>query len=83
MGRAHEVRAASMAATAKMKNGESFDLLSELADEPSFGMTKNEMEVLLSPKGFTGRCESQVEAFLKKYGPRYMDADEIEGDISV
>ena len=41
------------------------------------------MEELLSPEKFTGRCKSQVEAFLKKYGPRYMDAEEIEGEISV
>ena len=41
----HElIRKASMAATEKMKRGEVFDLLAELAKEPSFGMTKEEME---------------------------------------
>ena len=47
----HEiVRVCSMAATAKMKNGESWDLLGELSGYPEFGMTREEMEATLSPE---------------------------------
>ena len=80
----HEViRRASMNATAKMKNGEPWDLLEELAQEPSFGMTKAEMESLLDPKAFTGRSAHQVEAFVAKVLPRIAEegADYIDSKI--
>ena len=80
----HEViRRASMNATAKMKNGEPWDLLEELAQEPSFGMSKAEMESLLDPKAFTGRSAHQVEAFVAKVLPRIAEegTDEIDSKI--
>ena len=44
----HEIiRKCSMAATARMKEGEPCDLLSRLAAEPAFGMTEAEMEAVL------------------------------------
>ena len=68
----HEIiRRASMNATSKMKSGESFDLLAELANYKEFGMTKDEMEELLDPKAYTGRCASQVESFIKKNESKY------------
>ncbi len=80
----HElIRKASMAATEKMKRGEVFDLLAELAKEPSFGMTKEEMEEGLSPKAYTGRCASQVEAFVKETLPVYENAGDMDFDIPV
>ncbi len=66
----HEIiRKSSMAATAKMKNGESWDLLAELSKFPEFRMTREEMESMLSPEKFIGRCPEQVEAYLKKVQP--------------
>ena len=53
-----------MAATARMKEGEPCDLLSRLAAEPAFGMTEAEMEAVLDPKLYIGRCPEQVEEFL-------------------
>ena len=62
----HEIiRSCSMDATAKMKNGESWDLLAELAEHPEFGMTKAEMDNLLDPANYIGRCPEQVDRFLK------------------
>ena len=61
----HEIiRKASMAATARMKEGQPWDLLEELAAHPEFGMTKGEMEALLQPRDYIGRCVHQVEAYL-------------------
>lgn len=58
----HEViRSCSMEATAKMKEGEPCDLLSRLAKHPEFGMTEKEMEAVLKPELYTGRCPEQVE----------------------
>ena len=66
----HEViRTCSMAATAKMKEGEKCDLLSRLAAEPAFGMTEAEMEAVLTPSAYIGRCPEQVDAFLRQVAP--------------
>ena len=66
----HEIiRGCSMDATAKMKNGESWDLLAELSGHPEFHMTREEMESTLSPEKFIGRCPEQVEAYLQKVQP--------------
>ena len=66
----HEIiRRCSMEATAKMKNGEECDLLARLAGEERFGLTQAEMEALLDPKLYTGRCAEQVERFLNKVKP--------------
>ena len=66
----HElIRSCSMEATAKMKNGEECDLLSRLASHREFGMTRAEMEQLLTPSLYIGRCAQQVEAYLAKIHP--------------
>ena len=68
--RLHEViRRCSMEATARMKQGEPCDLVSRLAAVPEFGMTEGEINDLLSPENYTGRCDGQVEAFLEKIRP--------------
>ncbi|MDD5932544.1 MAG: adenylosuccinate lyase, partial [Oscillospiraceae bacterium] len=66
----HEIiRTCSMAATAKMKEGENCDLLSRLAAEPAFAMTEAEMEAVLEPSLYIGRCPEQVDAFLAMVKP--------------
>ena len=66
----HEViRKCSMEATAKMKNGEACDLLVRLSEAPEFGMTLEEMERLLNPIDYIGRCPQQVENYLAEVKP--------------
>ena len=66
----HEIiRSCSMEATAKMKNGEDCDLLERLSQAPEFGMTLEEMETLLNPSDYIGRCPQQVDAFLAEVKP--------------
>ena len=78
----HEaIRKASMAATAKMKNGEPFDLLSELSEEESFGMSREEMEILLSPAEYTGRCAKQVENYINVVRDRFDGAEKVSYEI--
>ena len=81
----HEIiRTCSMAATARMKEGESCDLLRRLAAEPAFAMSEAEMEAVLDPKLYTGRCADQVEAFLEEIAPLLAEAgDEGTPDIQV
>ena len=63
----HEIiRRCSMEATARMKNGESCDLLERLAKEKEFTLTQEEMESLLTPSAYIGRCPEPVERFLRE-----------------
>ena len=70
----HEIiRKCSMEATAKMKNGEDCDLLERLSKAPEFGMTLEEMQTLLNPSDYIGRCKEQVEAYLAEIAPAIAD----------
>ena len=80
----HEIiRTCSMAATARMKEGEPCDLLSRLAAEPAFGMTEAEMEAVLDPKLYIGRCPEQVDAFLAQVRPLLTGASREVPEISL
>ena len=80
----HEIiRTCSMDATAKMKNGERWDLLADLADHPEFGMTKQEMEAFLDPMLYTGRCAEQVESYVKKVAPLIAGIDREQAEINI
>lgn len=80
----HEIiRRCSMAATAEMKEGHSCDLLARLAAEPAFSMTKEEMEKVLEPSAYTGRCAHQVEAYLKKVRPLLRDVKREKMELQV
>ena len=56
----HEkIRRHSMAATARMTEGEACDLLDRLAGDPAFGMTREELDAVLEPQLYTRRCTQQ------------------------
>ncbi len=70
----HEIiRRCSMEAAAKMKEGESCDLLKRLGDCPEFGISEQEMAHLFDPARFIGRCPQQVDAFLAGLQPLLCD----------
>lgn len=80
----HEIiRKCSMEATAKMKNGEECDLLARLAAEKEFGLTEAEMNELLTPSLYIGRCPQQVEAFVKKVRPLLKDVAKESAEINL
>ena len=80
----HEIiRSCSMDATAKMKNGESWDLLSDLARHKEFGMTKEEMDAVMDPSLYTGRCAEQVERFLAEVRPLLADIFKSDTEINL
>ncbi len=80
----HEIiRRCSMEATARMKNGEDCDLLTRLAGEPAFGMNEKELNELLKPELYIGRCPEQVEAFLKKLAPVLESVPEQGEDVAL
>ena len=78
----HEIiRKCSMAAAAKMKNGETWDLLADLAEYAAFGMAKQEMEAVLEPANYIGRCPEQVDRFLA--GTRHLLSDIAGSDSQI
>ncbi len=80
----HEIiRRCSMEATARMKDGGECDLLARLAEEKQFGLTKAEMEALLDPKLYTGRCGEQVTRFLAKIKPLLAGAEKRADSIEL
>lgn len=80
----HEIiRKCSMAAAAKMKNGEPWDLLTDLAEHPEFGMTKQEMEAVLNPMRYIGRCLEQVDRFLMDIRGILADVTKADTEINL
>ena len=80
----HErIRQHSMAATARMKEGEPCDLLERLAGDPAFGMTRAELDAVMDPRIYTGRCAEQVERLIAEYEPLLQDAPRAGAEISV
>ena len=80
----HErIRKHSMAATARMKEGEPCDLLERLAGDPAFGMTRAELDAVMDPRIYTGRCAEQVERLIAEYEPLLQGAPRADAEISV
>ncbi len=80
----HEViRKCSMEATARMKEGLDCDLLGRLAAEEKFSLSAKEMEELLDPQKYIGRCDTQVSAYLEKLKPLLASVETASAEISV
>ena len=80
----HEIiRSCSMEATARMKNGESCNLLELLSARKEFGMTPQEIEALLDPKLYVGRCPEQVERFLGGLSELLKDVEHETAEINL
>ena len=72
-----------MEATAAMKRGEKCELLAKLAATGEFPMTEEEMNALLDPARYTGRCAEQVERYIAEIRPLFAEANEEEVRIRV
>lgn len=80
----HEIiRTCSMEATARMKEGKSCDLLERLDAQKEFTLSLEEMQKVLEPSLYIGRCPEQVEKFLKKLEPVLKDVKSGSEEINV
>ena len=80
----HElIRQDSMTATARMKEGEACNLPELLASHPEFGMTREEIEAVLEPSLYIGRCPEQVENYLNEIEPLLKNVREGSPDINL
>jgi adenylosuccinate lyase len=66
-----------------MREGETPDLLADLAKEKAFRMTAEEMEQMLDPILYTGRSAAQAKAYLEKIRPIAESGEDISPDISL
>ena len=64
----HEkIRSHSMDAGKRVKEeGAANDLLERIAADPAFGMTMDQLQVLMKPENFTGCAKEQTEEYLEK-----------------
>lgn len=66
----HEIiRRLSMEETAKMKNGEPFDLLHRMSEEKELFVNEDELKSIMQPLSYIGRCSEQVESFVADIEP--------------
>ncbi len=80
----HEIiRTCSMKASTEMKNGGECRLLHYLSSEKEFGLTEAEMQDLLDPQKYIGRCPEQVERFLEQVKPLIKNIDRCCAEINV
>ena len=80
----HEIiRRCSMEATARMKDGGDCDLLERLAKEESFCLNEKDMQDILIPEKYTGRCAVQVDAFLEKIRPLISEVETSSAEIDI
>ena len=80
----HEIiRRCSMEATAKMKNGEDCDLLSRLSAESEFGLSEEDMNKLLNPNLYIGRCPEQVMMLIEKINSFITDVSAGSSEITI
>ena len=80
----HEIiRHCSMEATAKMKNGEECDLLSRLSAESEFGLSEEDMNKLLNPNLYIGRCPEQVMMLIEKINSLISDVSAGSSEITL
>ena len=57
---------AQAAANHVKRDGAANDLVDRICADPAFGLTRAEIEAVLSPEKFTGRSEEQVTAYLSE-----------------
>ena len=80
----HEIiRRHSMAATARMKEGLPCDLLDRLAGDTAFSLSRKELEALMEPQRYIGRCPQQVQRFLDACAPLLHQAQSSDGNIRI
>ncbi|MBO4368038.1 MAG: adenylosuccinate lyase [Clostridia bacterium] len=80
----HEaIRRCSMEASKVMKNGGDPGLIELLANEEDILLTKDEMEKVLEPSRYTGRCAEQVDRLLGIAAPYIRDAVSMDEKITL
>lgn len=80
----HEkIREYSMIAGANVKReGLDNNLCDLILDDPMFMITKEEMDAIMKPENFIGRCPQQVEEFIENFVKPVIEANGVSDDIA-
>ena len=80
----HEIiRKCSMEATAALKEGRDGELLKKLSEQPSLGLSLEELEKLMDPHQYTGRCAEQVERYVEQLKPILEKASKSDEELDI
>jgi adenylosuccinate lyase len=80
----HEIiRKCSMEATKAMKEGRDGGLIKRLLGEEQIGLTQEELEIIMDPSKYTGRCAEQVEKYVEYLTPLIGDAEAEDEDLDI
>ena len=80
----HElIRQCSMESRMAMDRGGACDLPERLAEHRDFGLSAEEIQAMLKPENYIGRCAQQVEAFLKELEPLLRDVEAGKTELAV
>ena len=80
----HEIiRKCSMEATKAMKEGRDGGLIKRLLGEEQIGLTQEELEIIMDPSKYTGRCAEQVEKYVEHLTPLIGDAEAEDEDLDI
>ena len=66
-----------------MKDGGECDLLERLAGEEAFCLDEKDLQEILTPGKYTGRCAQQVDAFLETVRPLLSGATRSSEEIEI
>jgi len=79
-----QIRTHSIAAAKAVKEeGKPNDLISRIVNDPSFGLTEEQINKILKPENFIGRSKEQVTEFLRDYIMPVLKANEEEIGVKV
>nr|MBQ4456137.1 adenylosuccinate lyase [Clostridia bacterium] len=80
----HEIiRKCSMEATKAMKEGIDGELIKRLLGEEQIGLTQEELEIIMDPSKYTGRCAEQVEKYVEYLTSLIGDAEAEDEDLDI
>ena len=82
----HErIRVHSMEAAKKIKvEGKDNDLISRISEDSIFGMSFDELQKVLKPENYVGRCPEQVDEFINEYvSPLLKNEEQEESSIEL
>lgn len=81
----HEkIRQYSMVAASRVKDeGKENNLLELLAEDPEMNITKDEIESILVPEKYTGRCKEQVEDFINNIVKKAIEKYDTNYDVNL
>ena len=66
----------------KEQGGEN-DLIDRIVADPAFNLTHEDIDGILKPENFIGRCESQVQEFIDEYVDPVLAGSDLADEVEL